>query len=160
MYCSIALAPAAAVGLFGAGHGVIYLAFAGGLTALRAGVSGRRGAWAGQRLRRVTALRRLPADLPSEYILRQTVERSLWHSAQPSTDAPYLVYSVDGVIRRCYDALHMPTSDAMDLHQLATLYTLRRVLELPASEASRLAQCFRRPDAVLALRDHLHLSAS
>lgn len=113
------------------------------------------------RPRGVSALRRVPGDLPPADQQRATVERAL--QADPHHAAPLAPLSRDQatalVLRRCVTAWGKSTLPDLTATQMATLYLMTRLLAATPGEAGRLAQYFRRADAVLGLRDEVDAMA-
>ncbi|WP_425072358.1 hypothetical protein [Sagittula sp. S175] len=111
--------------------------------------------------REMMPLRRVPRDLPSETQQRATIVRAL--AAEDSALSLHSSLSREQatawILRRCLTAWAQRDPGALTSQQMATAFLLTRLLTSSPGEAGRLAQFFRRPDAVLGLRDEVDVMA-
>ncbi len=106
-------------------------------------------------------LRSTPRDLPSPNRQREVLARAL----SPAEDGPVddrpvsREEAVSWILHRSLSAWHSGHTDSaltdLPAPRLLTLYLLARLLTSSPGEAGEIAQHFRRPDAVLSMRDEV-----
>ncbi|MBP0482383.1 hypothetical protein [Sagittula salina] len=103
------------------------------------------------------ALRRVPRDLPDTASQHAAIARALVpEDRQVTMHTPLSREQATAwVLRRALMGWGLTDLDRMTEEQRATLFLLARLMTTAPGEAGRLAQYFRRPDAVLGLRDEI-----
>ncbi|WP_417743729.1 hypothetical protein [Salipiger sp.] len=106
------------------------------------------------------ACRRPPSDLPA--LSRLRADLAAWLTAPDERRDPVVPHEPESpaqarsrVFRRIMTSWHADAVEQLDERQLQSLWLLRELISADCCRAGELAQRFRKPDAVLAIRDRI-----
>ncbi len=130
------------------------------LSSLRAHAGESGFARSGTPLLRASVLRDPALDLPDLATMRGHIAATLAMHTPRDGKPPLRTQSVAIALRRIMRAWACPEPDALNLEEVTELFLLDRLLHAPVEDAVELAEQFRRPDLVLAMRDEVDSQAA